>query len=67
MPTYIPKSLKSFLHTAPKHPCYAYHKWTVPAYGQSTQYVKVPVNTPPLEEKVTKDIQAKVVLLLYDL
>ena len=32
-------------------------KWTVPVYGQSTQYEKVPYKNPPLDEKVTKYIQ----------
>ena len=65
MPTYIPKSVTRFLQSAPQNPCYAPRKWTVPAYGQCTQYAKVPDNTPPLDEKGTKDIQDKVGSLLY--
>ena len=65
MSTYIPKALKRFLHPVPINPCYEPHKFTVPEYGQSTQYVKVPDNTPPIDEKGTKNIQAKVGSLLY--
>ena len=64
IPTYIPKALKYFLRPTPKKPCYAPHRWIVPVYGQITQYAKVPENTPPIDAKGTKDIQAKVGLLL---
>ena len=37
----------------------------MPAYDQITQYAKVPENTPPLDEKGTKDIQENVTSLLY--
>ena len=60
MPTYTPEYLKYFIHRYPQNPCYATHKWTVPEYGQSTQYVKGPENTPHNYDKSTKYIQAKV-------
>ena len=65
MRTYIPKYLKRFLHPAPQKLCYAPHKWTVPSYGQHTQYKKGPDNTPPIDDKGTKETQAKVGLLFH--
>ena len=44
-----PQSPQMFLHPAPKKPCYTPDKWTVLDYVQSTQYAKVPYNTPPLD------------------
>ena len=60
MLTYIPKSLKRFLHPTPKNIFCAPHKWTVPAYGQTTHYLKGPDNITSLDEKFTKDIYSKV-------
>ena len=51
MTTYIPKSLKSFLHPSPPKACYAPHKLTFPSYAQSTSYAKVPDNTSSIDEK----------------
>ena len=39
----------------------------MPSYGQITKYAKVPDNTPLLYAKDTKEIQAKVRSLLYNL
>ena len=65
MPTYIPKYLKRFLHPAPKLHDMQPKIYTFPEYGQIPRYEKVPDKTPPLDEKFTKDIQSKVVSLLY--
>ena len=65
MPTYMHKFLKCFLQPAPKKPFYAPHKCTVPSYVQSTQYEKLPDNTPLIDKKGTKDIQARFGSLLY--
>ena len=65
MPTYTPNPFIFFLHPAPQNPCYAPHKWTVPQYGQITQYEKGPDNTPSLDEKGTKYLQEKVGSIMY--
>jgi hypothetical protein len=43
---YIKDALHKFQHPMPKHPQYAPHNWTVPAYGQRIQYVPLPDATP---------------------
>jgi hypothetical protein len=47
---YIKDALHKFKHPMPKHPQYAPHKWTVPAYGQRIQYAPLPDATPPLQQ-----------------
>jgi hypothetical protein len=42
MPGYIKDTLHKFQHPTAKHPQYAPHNWTVPAYGQRIQYAPLP-------------------------
>ena len=51
MSTYISKYHKRFLLHESKNSWYAPHKWTVPAYGQSTQYEKWSENNLPINAK----------------
>jgi hypothetical protein len=47
MPIYIKDAPHKYQHTMPKHPQYAPHNCTVPAYGQQIQYALPPDDIPP--------------------
>jgi hypothetical protein len=56
MPGYIKDALHKFQHPMPKHPRYAPHNWTVPAYSQRIQYALVPEATPPPPQQQHKKL-----------
>jgi hypothetical protein len=68
MPGYIKDALHKFQHPLPKHPQYAPHNWTVPAYGQRIQYAPLPdadADPPATAAEITR-AQAIVGTLLYN-
>jgi hypothetical protein len=66
MPGYIKDALRKFQHPLPKHPQYAPHNWTVPAYGQRIQYAPLPDAAPPATAAEITLAQAIVGTLLYN-
>jgi hypothetical protein len=66
IPGYIKDALHKFQHPLPKHPQYAPHNWTVPAYGQCVQYAPPPDMAPHATKSDITRAQAIVGTLLYN-
>jgi hypothetical protein len=66
MPGYIKDALHKCQHPLPKHPQYAPHNWTVPAYGQRIQYAPLPCAAPSATAAEITRAHALVGTLLYN-
>jgi len=60
----VPKALAKFKHPPPRLPQHAPHAWTVPVYGQKTQYASEDCS-PLLDEDETTRVQAISGTFLY--
>jgi hypothetical protein len=61
----VDKVLSKFQHPSPKRPCFAPHPWTIPAYGQKTQFAPEVDNMLYLDSKGIKKVQLVVGSFLY--
>ncbi len=51
MPGYVVRALHRFQHPPPSSPQYAPHRWSMPAYGQKVQFVRLHASSPLLTKK----------------